>query len=165
VTQVNRLAEFPVTIFADCLETGTPMKILLAADGSEHTRKAARALIKQAAAYSEPPEIRVHHVIPPIPYPGAARVVGKKAIDDYQREQADKALAVATDELARARLAFTTSWSVGDVAKEIRARVKKDRTDLVVVGSRGHGAVAGLALGSVATKLLATLDVPVLVVR
>jgi nucleotide-binding universal stress UspA family protein len=142
-----------------------PMKILLAADGSEFTRKAARTLIEQAGAYRQVPEIRVHTVVPPIPYPGAARVVGKKAIDDYQREEAETALAVATDELARAGLKFTTSYSVGAIAEEIGACVKKHRIDLLVVGSHGHGALAGLALGSVATKLIATLDVPILVAR
>lgn len=141
------------------------MKILLAADGSEYTRKAARALIRHVADFRSPPGILVHHVIPPIPYPGAAAVVGKKAIDDYHRESAETALAVATDEFAKAKLAFTTSWSVGEVASEIAALVKKNKIDLVVVGSRGHGALAGMALGSVAMKLLATLPVPVLIVR
>jgi nucleotide-binding universal stress UspA family protein len=141
------------------------MKILLAADGSEYTRKAARALIKFTAALRETPEIRVHTVVPPIPYPGAARVVGKKVIDDYHREEAETALAVATDEFARAGLKFTTSWSVGEIATDIAASVKKNRVDLVVVGSRGHGALAGLALGSVAMKLLAILPTPVMIVR
>jgi len=149
----------------DHYPTDLPMKILLAADGSEFTRKAARVLIKHATAYRETPEIRVFHVVAPLPYPGVTRVVGKKVVDDYHREVAEEALAVATEELARAGLEFTTSWSVGNVADEIRACVKKQRIDLVVAGSRGHGALAGLALGSVATKLLATLDVPVLVVR
>jgi nucleotide-binding universal stress UspA family protein len=141
------------------------MKILLAADGSEYTRKAARELIKYAAALREAPGIFVHHVVPPIPYPGAAKVAGNKAIDDYHREMAESALAVAIDELARAGLKYTTSWSVGDVAKEIGAAVKQHHIDLLVVGSHGHGALAGLALGSIATKLIATLAVPVLVVR
>ncbi len=141
------------------------MKILLAADGSEYTRKAARALLTHAAALREAPEIFVHHVVPPIPYPGAAKVTGTKAIDDYHREMADTALAVATDELARASLKYTTSWSVGDVAKEIGVAVKQHHIDLLVVGSHGHGALARLALGSIATQLIATLEVPVLVVR
>ena len=141
------------------------MRILLAADGSEYTRKAARALIKLVAAFRVAPEIRVHNVVPPIPYPGAARVVGKKVIDDYHREEAEAALAMATDEFARAGLKFTTSWSVGEIASELAAVVKTNRVELVVVGSRGHGALAGMALGSVAMKLLATLPVPVMIVR
>jgi nucleotide-binding universal stress UspA family protein len=141
------------------------MKILLAADGSEYTRKAARALAKLVAENRATPEIRVHHVVPALPYGGAARVVGKKAIDDYHREVAEEALAVAAAELTRMRLKFTSTWSVGEVAAEIAAVAKKHKCDIVVVGSRGHGALAGMALGSVAMKLLATLPIPVLIVR
>ncbi len=36
--------------------------------------------------------------------------------------------------------------------------------DLIVTGSHGHGALASLALGSVATKIIARSKVPVLVV-
>src|SRR5438874_3652970 len=43
---------------------------------------------------SEAPEIHVLHVHPPLPYPGAANVVGKKVIEDYQREESEAALAV-----------------------------------------------------------------------
>lgn len=37
--------------------------------------------------------------------------------------------------------------------------------DLVLMGSHGHGNVANVVLGSVATKLIATSKVPVLLVR
>lgn len=143
----------------------TRMKILLAVDGSKYSRKAARHLATHLGWFREAPEVHVRNVRPPIPYPGAAASVGKKAIDDYQREEAEAALAVASKELAAARIAYTTSYGVGEVATDIRNFVKKNGIDLVVVGSHGHGALANVALGSVATKLLAVLNVPVLVVR
>ncbi|HQU49347.1 MAG TPA: universal stress protein [Casimicrobiaceae bacterium] len=37
--------------------------------------------------------------------------------------------------------------------------------DLIVVGTRGHGAMANLVMGSVATKVIALARVPVLVIR
>jgi nucleotide-binding universal stress UspA family protein len=36
---------------------------------------------------------------------------------------------------------------------------------MIVMGSHGHGALSGLVLGSVVTKVLAACKVPVLVVR
>lgn len=36
---------------------------------------------------------------------------------------------------------------------------------MIVMGSRGHGALANVVMGSVATKALAIADVPVLIVR
>ena len=36
---------------------------------------------------------------------------------------------------------------------------------MIVMGSHGHGAFAGVVIGSVTTKVLATATVPVLVIR
>ena len=43
--------------------------------------------------------------------------------------------------------------------------MKENGIDMVVLGSHGHGAFTNLALGSAATKLIATLDTPMLVIR
>lgn len=141
------------------------MKILLAADGSPYTRLAAQHLVRHAAWYAAPPEVHLLHVRPPIPYPRAEAVVGKAAVDTYHREESETALAVAENELRAAKVPFRSAWVVGDVAAEIDRYVKANGIDLVVMGSHGHGALANLALGSVATKCIATLDVPVMIVR
>jgi nucleotide-binding universal stress UspA family protein len=59
----------------------------------------------------------------------------------------------------------STRSSTGDPAEEIVALAKELEADLIVIGSRGHGRVAGLLLGSVAQKVLAHAACPVLVVR
>ena len=141
------------------------MKILLAADGSDYTRKAAAHLVKLLAWFKEKPEVFVHTVRPPLPYPGAIAAIGKKAVEDYEREEAQKALEVATRELQGAGVNAKVSFSVGDIASEIRNVAHANKVDLVVIGSHGHNALKGLALGSVATKLIAALDEPVMVVR
>lgn len=141
------------------------MKILLAADGSPHTKLAAQSLVQHAGWFAQPPEIHLLHVRPPIPYPRAEAVVGKPAVDAYHREESEAALAVAEKELRAAKVPFRSAWVVGEVAPEIDRYVKANGIDLVVMGSHGHGALANLALGSVATKCIATLDVPVMIVR
>ena len=54
---------------------------------------------------------------------------------------------------------------VGDPATEILAYVEGVRPDLVVMGSRGHGRLAGLLLGSVTQKVIGLAHCPVLVVH
>lgn len=52
----------------------------------------------------------------------------------------------------------------GDPAEQIISFAKDGRADLIVLGSRGHGRLAGLLLGSVAQKVVALAPCPVLVV-
>jgi nucleotide-binding universal stress UspA family protein len=141
------------------------MKILLAVDGSEYSRRAADYVAHHASLLSEPPEIFLLHVHAPIPFPGAAASAGRSAIDDYQKDESEAALAVAQQELRDTKLEVHAAWVVGDVAQEVANSAKRHGIDLVVVGSHGHGALANLALGSVATKIVASVKLPILIVR
>jgi len=141
------------------------MKIVLAADGSEHTRTAARKLVAMLAWFKELPDVHLLHVRPPFPFPHAAAVTGKKAIDDYERDEATKALAPAEDELKRAGVAFEASFRVGDVASGIVAYAETHNVDLILMGAHGHGALKGVALGSITTKVIALAKTPVLIAR
>jgi len=53
----------------------------------------------------------------------------------------------------------------GNYADEIISAVKRDGTDLVVVGTRGHGPVEGLLMGSVSQKVAQEAGCACLVVR
>ena len=141
------------------------MKMLLAADGSPYTRAAADYIATNLGWFAAPPEIHVVNVQPPLPYPRAQAVVGKAAVLDFQRQEAEAALAVAASQLEKMGVPFKSAWLVGEIASEIEAYVKANAIDLVVMGSHGHGALGNLALGSVATKCIARLSVPVMIVR
>ena len=54
---------------------------------------------------------------------------------------------------------------VGEAADEILAFAEAAQPDLIVMGSRGHGRLAGLLLGSVAQKVTGLARCPVLVVH
>lgn len=53
----------------------------------------------------------------------------------------------------------------GHAADEILEAAKAFDADLVILGSRGHGGVAGVFLGSVVTKVIHRSEQPVLVAR
>ena len=101
----------------------------------------------------------------PIPYPGAARAAGKGAVEKYQREESEAALAVAKKVLAAGKIDAKYAWSVGDVCEQIGDYVKKNKIDLIVMGSHGRGSLAALTLGSVAMKVLAAVKTPALIIR
>ncbi len=137
------------------------MKILIAADGSPYTRAAAQYVARHTGLLKDPPEVRLIHVHAALP---VTRSISKKAIDEYYKEESEKALAVAEEELRKAGVPFTSKWTKGDAAEEIARYAKAEGIDLIVTGTRGHGALANLALGSVTNKLIALTKIPLLVI-
>ena len=59
----------------------------------------------------------------------------------------------------------TTAVESGDPASAIVRRAQEAKADLVVVGSRGLGAIKGLLLGSVSNKILSTAECTVVTVK
>ena len=59
----------------------------------------------------------------------------------------------------------TTAMLRGDTVDEIVAYADSQDVDLIVVGSRGHGAITGALLGSVSRGVLGESKRPVLIVR
>ena len=60
---------------------------------------------------------------------------------------------------------ISTDVFVGDPAEQIIACADARQADLIALGSRGHGRLAGLLLGSVAQKVVALAQCAVLVVH
>jgi len=140
------------------------MKILILTDGSSYSLAAAKWAVGHVQQLNERPAIHLLHVQAPLPYPRAGEVVGRAAVEKYQREMSEEALAPASAVLGEAGVAFQKSWTVGEIAPSIADYVRAGSFDLVVMGTHGHGALLNLALGSVATRCIATLAVPVVVV-
>jgi nucleotide-binding universal stress UspA family protein len=144
------------------------MKILLAADGSACTEAAARHVVTHLEWFVARPEVHVLHVSTPLPARVASEVgtlSGREVLADYHRLESESALEGASTVFRDAGVPCKASWTVGDVAAELDRYVRRHGIDLVVMGSHGHGALAGMVLGSVTTKCLATLEAPILVVR
>lgn len=141
------------------------MKILVAVDGSAYSSKAIKHVIKHCDWFKDTPELHLLHVKLPLP-PGRSRsVLGTETINNYYREESEAALAGAEKLLRKNEIPFRAGYRIGDVADEIQAYVKKNKIDMIVMGSHGHGALQNLVMGSVATKVLAITKVPVLIVR
>ncbi len=138
-------------------------RILIATDGSPAALEAVRAGLELAA--EQDAQAIVVHVVPPVDIvPGswlAPSVPLPHQARESDRAALDAALAVATELGVHARGQLLS----GDPAGEIVDYAGKVAADLIVVGSRGHGAVASALLGSVSRGVLHEARVPVLVVR
>jgi nucleotide-binding universal stress UspA family protein len=145
--------------------TGKRMKILIAVDGSAYSKKAVKHVLKHFDWFKGTPELHLLHVKLPLP-PGRARsFLGDETVNNYYREESEAALAQSEKILRKQEIPYRAEYKVGDIANEIQNYVKKNKIDVIVMGSHGHGALQNLVMGSTATKVLAVTTVPVLIVR
>ena len=140
------------------------MKILLAADGSKFTKKALAFLVTHETLAAADDEIAVIHVQSAVP----ARVktmVGAAAVQQYHKEEAEKVLKPIEQFLKRHDLQFTTRWVVGSPPVDIVKAAKAEKAHLIVMGTHGHGLLGRALMGSVAQRVVAECDIPVLLVK
>lgn len=140
------------------------MKILLPLDGSEYTRRALAYIAAHNELLPGAHDYLAITAVTPLPE-AAARYLQRSSIDDYYRGQAEQIL-----EPVRA-FAKMQHWSLrervvhGPAVDAIIKVIETEKPDLVVMGSHGHTALGGVALGSVATGVLASCRVPMLLIR
>lgn len=140
------------------------MKILLAVDGSEYTKKMLAYLATHDELFAVNNQYTVLTVQPSLP-PRVRGAVGKAVVEKYFSEEAEKVLAPVTKFLLRHGIDAKSSWKVGPVGATIAKAAQAGKFDLLVLGSHGHGALVNLVMGSVATQVLANCRMPVLIVR
>ena len=140
------------------------MKILLAVDGSEYTKKMLAYLTTHDSLFSADNSYTIFTAQPQLP-PRARAAVGKEIVDKYHTEEAEKIVGPVSKFLARRGIEAKSQWKVGHAGETIAKAAESGKFDLVVMGSHGHSALGNLVLGSVATQVLAHCSVPVLLVR
>jgi len=139
-------------------------KVLVPIDGSANALHAVDIAIK-AIAEGRSLEVHLLNVQPQIVSGHARMYLKKDLIDEYYAEEAQKALAPAKEKLDKAGISYTVSHQVGNVSETIAKYVKAKGCELVIMGTRGLGSVQSMVLGSVATKVLHLVDVPVTLVK
>ena len=83
----------------------------------------------------------------------------------YYDDEAEKVLKTVRTFFGKQKIAAEFVAKVGPAADTIAAVLKKGKYDLVIMGSHGHSSLGNLVLGSVATKVMAHTETPVLLVR
>lgn len=141
------------------------INILLPVDGSACALRAVDHLIAHAGWYREAPEIHLLHVHPPIPLGRVQAHVGKETLQAYYLEESQAQLAEARQKLEAAGCRLVVHAHVGQTAEVIVHQAEALACDLIVMGSHGRGALAGLVVGSVASRVLHLSPVPVLLVK
>ena len=140
------------------------MKILLAVDGSSYTKKMLAYVTTHLEMFSGDNKFTALTVQGALP-PRARAAVGKEVVDQYYAEEAAKVLDPVVKFLGRHDLKVKSLSKVGNAGETIAKTAESGKFDMIIMGSRGHGALGSLVMGSVATRVLANCQTPVLLVR
>jgi nucleotide-binding universal stress UspA family protein len=140
------------------------MKILFAADGSSYTKKALAFLVTHEALLDATSELHVLNVQTNLP-PRVKTVAGRELVDNYYLGEAEKVLKPIRKFLDQHRINYRADWVAGNAAVDILKVAKKDKAHMIVMGTHGHGVLGRILMGSVAQRVVAESDTPVLLVQ
>lgn len=135
--------------------------ILVPIDGSDHAWHALRVACDLAQKYGA--RLHLVHAMPPIPIEPSLGYYPEIIADRAQA--ADALLAQAQEEAKNCVADITLEQHEGSEAEVILEKASKYACDLIVMGTRGLGRLAGLLLGSVSQKIVQHAKCPVLLVR
>ena len=155
-------------------------KILVPIDGSKHSHNALKTALELAKIHKS--ELEILHVTSyseeymlTSPESDVGTIQEETAsppdwINEYMakiRENDEKMLSqtLKDAETLHPQLKITAKLLWGRPGKTIVSEAEEGRFDLVVIGSRGLGGLAGLMLGSVSHHVVNESNIPVLVVK
>jgi nucleotide-binding universal stress UspA family protein len=168
------------------LRSGTPpkrdtLRVGIAVDGSPFGLAAARWVLKHRELFGAAPRFQLIHVLgtsarkaarddalAPLPRNAHRQIPIAESVGDDGADAAaiDKIVAPVRKLFTQAGLEPQTVRLLGDDPGDaIVAHARRRRIDVLVMGSHGRGAFDSLVLGSVAMRVAARCDKPLLLIR
>jgi nucleotide-binding universal stress UspA family protein len=140
------------------------IKFLVPVDGSASAERAVRHLI-QLVRCPEAAEIHLLNVRPPIVAWEVRRFLTDEEIAETQSSEGENDLLSARALLDEAGLPYSAQVLVGPIAQTIADYATEQGCDAIVMGSHGRDEFANLLMGSVATKVIHLVKIPVTLVQ
>ena len=140
------------------------MKILIAADGSVYTKRMLAFIAAHDEWLGPQHTYTVIHCVPAVPHRAAA-FVGKDEVRAFYEADAESVFKPIRAFFKMHDAPVTFVHRIGAPGANIAKFAEQKKFELIVLGTHGHGAVGGLVMGSVATKVLSLCATPVLLVR
>lgn len=138
-------------------------KLLIPVDGSDN---ALRAVEYAAKAARREPDLQFELLNVQEPFtPKAYASLSHEEISRLLTAEAKRILRPASQILDRAGVRNAAHYRIGEIGPAIADHVRENGCDAVIMGTRGMGAVGNLVLGSIATKVIHLVDVPVTLIK
>jgi nucleotide-binding universal stress UspA family protein len=140
-------------------------KIMLPIDGSENALRAVHYAISLARDHTSA-SVYLTTVQPDLMLYGEIAVyVDRSKLEKVQHEQSEALLAPSENALRTAGVPYQKEILAGDVATSIVERAEALGCHVIVMGTRGMGALANLVMGSVTTKVVHMTKLPVTLIK
>ena len=138
-------------------------KILVPCDGSDNSLRAVRYAASLAKELSDV-RLELLNVQDPLPQK-VYTALSEQEIARWQAGEADIILHPARQILDAEEVQYQVRTRVGSPANEIARHVHETQCDAIIMGTRGLGQVTNLMIGSVATKVIHLVGVPVTLIK
>ncbi|MFD2616462.1 universal stress protein [Terrilactibacillus laevilacticus] len=132
-------------------------KILLAVDGSENAKRAAKHAIQMASLNSNA-SVKIIHVID-------LSKVKSEVLNPDLKEEREKRLKEVESAFKKAHVSYDIKIEHGEPGPTIVTYANSRQFDLVIVGSRGLNSLQEMVLGSVSHKVAKRVKCPVLIIK
>lgn len=136
-------------------------QILLAADGSNNSVRAANEAVKLASLVKGA-TVEVLYAIDPSKV--KEEVLHSQNHEEIEFKRKQKLLPIAK-ELEKNNVNYQVTIVIGDPGPTIVEHSKKKKVDLLIIGSRGLNSLQEFVLGSVSHKVVKRAQCPVMVVK
>jgi nucleotide-binding universal stress UspA family protein len=140
-------------------------KMLVPVDGSDNAMRAVEYAVHAAKDHNSA-SIHLLTVQPePMVYGAVTVYIDREKLTELYREQGEALLKRASAAASTSGVPCTREMVFGDVAPSIAQRADELGSDVIVMGTRGLGALGSLVMGSVATKVVHLTQRPVTLVK
>lgn len=153
-------------------EPGDALRVGIAIDGSKYGRAAVRYALKHLPLFGSKASFYLMNVVSD--YAGAVMpdmagmalpALSEEEVLELQREEFNEAMEPLRPLFAKAAIRTKEVCLVGNPGDEIAAFARKRRLDVIIMGSHGYGRFKSAVMGSTATRIAASSNVPILVIR
>lgn len=139
--------------------------ILVPVDGSDSSLRAVKLAMNQYQKHNGTTKLHLLTVQPPIVSGNVTRFFSAQALQEYYEAEGNNALLSAKAVLDANSVPYTEKIAVGPIGDTVANFVTEQGCDHIIMGTRGLGSVSGFVLGSVATKVLHLVDIPVTLIK
>jgi Ca2+-transporting ATPase len=141
---------------------GAMTKVLVPVDGSRNSEFAVKHVVNRFM-HNTAIEIHLLNVQPPFSQ-HVARFISRRALHDYHRDQAEKALRPIRQLLDSSGIPYSVHAEVGDKAQLIVSAARRLRCDEIVMGTARKNSLTRFVETSVTNKVIEQTSVPVEVI-